>query len=67
MGKLNCHVQKQIKQLREDGFSCNEISNELSIGLSTAKKYGSDFELNKKGLLRKQLKLSKKGQQLSKK
>lgn len=67
MGKLNCHVQKQIKQLREDGFSCNEVANKLSIGLSTAKKYGNDFVLNAKGLSRKKSNLSKKGQCLSRK
>ena len=67
MGKLDCRVQKQIKRLRENGFSCKEIADKLFIGLSTAKKYGNNFELNTNGLLRKKLKLFKKGQYLSKK
>jgi len=57
MGKLNSSVREQIKQLRENGFSCKEIADKLYIGLSTAKKYGNNFVLNEMGLLRKKEKL----------
>lgn len=57
MGKLNYSVREQIKQLRENGFSCKEIADKLYIGLSTAKKYGNNFVLNEMGLLRKKEKL----------